>query len=99
MLKEVFDKKSKEMGDFYVNYNKQGRVVFAICTSELDNKYIQQGFKRRRPPAHNKDTQVLMWNWRYDQYLIVSLSDIKSLTPLSAAVSRARGFNGRQIKR
>ena len=86
MDKEIFEKKCREMGDFYMYYQKQDKVAFAICTLDLDNHHIQSKLHHTKV----SEDMALLWNWRYDSALRVKYSAIKKLTPLGAVLKNYR---------
>jgi hypothetical protein len=90
MKKETFEAQSKEFGDFYVYYVKKdsSQVTYGICTTELEIPYIKSKMRNGKPPRCVGD-EVLMWNWKNDAFLRVSLAKIKKLVPLSKVVQKA----------
>jgi hypothetical protein len=86
MKKDLFLKKAKEMGDFYVYYTWPGKAgtLFSVCTYDLNNKYITKQL-RNRTVVHS-DEDVLLWNWRFNNILVLPYKNIKKLVPLSTVL-------------
>lgn len=79
----VFEKLADKFGDFEINYRKQkdpSFITWGIVTADLSCKHIQKGLKgfKRKP----KENEVLLWNWRYDSFLLLNLDQVVSVKPL-----------------
>lgn len=83
MDRATFVKDSNSMGDFYMYYNREGRSSFTVATTDLSCPYIKN---KARPIHYNPLSEVVVWSWQADRLIKVALTDIKKLTPLSAAL-------------
>ena len=75
MKKNYFLKTMKAYGDAYVNDE------VGMATVYFNNKYIRT---KHRPPFAKSPTEVLVWSWTNDQFMVVNLFKVKKLEPLSA---------------
>lgn len=91
MQKEVFRAKAEQMGLFYVYYKKGTKQVYGICTHEVTEDYMQPSTKNLKI---DKDSEVLLWNFKYNNRLVLKYRDIKKMTPMSVELNR----NGKQRK-
>lgn len=87
MKKATFDKKAHEMGDFYMYYsNEDGKVVFAVGTTDMSTPHIKNHRRMKNLPEYNPFTHVRIWNWKADRPLTVALECVKKLVPLGTVL-------------
>ena len=88
MKKDDFVKKLDDAGDAIVTYRSQNsrRMKYNVCTSDFNNKYIQEKKNRAKP----NDRQVLLFCWDTDSYRLLSPENVTSIVPLSRILKNDR---------
>ena len=88
MKKDDCVKKLDEAGDAIVTYRRQNsrRLKYNVCTSDVDNKYIQSKKNRAKP----SQKQVLLFCWDTDSYRLLQPDNVTSIVPLSAILKNDR---------
>ena len=88
MKKDDFVKKLDDAGDAIVTYRSQNsrRMKYNVCTSDFNNKYIQEKKNRAKPNTK----QVLLFCWDTDSYRLLSPENVTSIVPLSRILKNDR---------
>lgn len=77
----TFKSKAEKFNDFYVFYSTPRGNYFSAATLDLDTPYIKE-HRRARKPSNIKPTEVILWSWTQDRYMVLDSADIRSVTPL-----------------
>jgi hypothetical protein len=88
MKKDDFVRKLDDAGDAIVTYRSQNsrRMKYNVCTSDFDNKYIQEKKNRAKPNQH----QVLLFCWDTDSYRLLVPENVTSIVPLAKILKNDR---------
>lgn len=83
-----FEAKANSMGDFYVYFTgEDNKPSFLVATTDFSTPYIQNHAKFKKKSKEPLVTDhVAMWNWKSDNLVMLPLTSIKKLVPLSSVL-------------